>query len=89
MVQREVETETCGTILGRRIADWNFQVEPWIDRRLETRIRNSLQRAGIHTVADLVNQTRAQLEKVDGLGIVCMLAIEARLKRSRLKLKKT
>lgn len=76
-------------IVDQRIEDTDFRVEPWISDKINTRIRNSLQRAGIHTMFELAQRTRADVEDVPGIGIVCFVAIEKKLKKMKLSLKKT
>lgn len=74
--------------MDQRIEDLDFMVEVWIDRRTNTRIRNSLQRAGIHTVPQLIELTRREVEAVPGIGIVCTVVIEKKLKKMGLKLRR-
>lgn len=71
----------------RRIENIDFQVETWVDRRIATRISNSLQRAGVFTVEDLVGHTRREVEAIPGIGIICTVVIEKKLKQMGLKLK--
>lgn len=71
-----------------RIEDTDFQTEVWIDRKTNTRIRNALQRAGIHTVSQLIELTRREVEAVPGIGIVCTVVIEKKLKKMGLKLRR-
>lgn len=74
--------------MDQRIEDLDFQTEVWIDRRTNTRVRNSLQRAGIHTVDQLTDMTRREVEAVPGIGIVCLVVIEKKLKKMGLKLRR-
>ena len=74
--------------MNQRIEDLDFRVEVWIDRRTNTRIRNALQRAGIHTVAELVARTRREVEAIPGIGIVCTVVIEKKLAKMGLKLRR-
>lgn len=75
-------------ILAGRIEDTDFQTEVWIDRKTNTRIRNSLQRAGIHTLGQLIELTRREVEALPGIGIVCTVVIEKKLKKMGLKLRR-
>jgi DNA-directed RNA polymerase alpha subunit len=70
-----------------RIENLDFRVEKWVTKSLNTRIRNSLQRAGIHTVCQLTELTRSEVEAVPGIKIVCMVVIEKKLKQMKLRLK--
>lgn len=72
--------------LERRIAELDFKVAPWITMKLETRIRNALQQVGIHTVGDLVGNTASEVKNIRGIGIVCLVAIETKLKAMGMKL---
>lgn len=74
--------------MNQRIEDLDFRVEVWIDRRTNTRIRNSLQRAGVFTVAELVARTRREVEAIPGIGIVCTVVIEKKLAKMGLKLRR-
>lgn len=74
--------------MDQRIEDLDFRVEVWIDRRTNTRIRNSLQRAGVFTVAELVARTRREVEAIPGIGIVCTVVIEKKLAKMGLKLRR-
>lgn len=78
------------SLLEQRIEDMDFRVEGWISARMNTRIRNALQRAGIHTVDDLVRCCAADLaDHVQGCGIVATVIVEMKLKSMGLKLKRT
>lgn len=73
--------------MSHRIDDLDFMVEAWIDLKTNTKIRNALQRAGIHTVDQLADMTRREVEAIPGIGIVCTVIIEKKLKKMKLKLK--
>ena len=73
--------------LEGRIENLDFRVESWVDRKTDTRIRNSLQRNGVFTVEDLVAHTRREVEAIPGIGIVCTVVIEKKLRKMGLKLR--
>lgn len=64
-------------------------VEPWVTKAVNTRIRNSLQRAGIHTVDQLTGMTRLEVEAVPGIKVVCAVVIEKKLKKMKLRLRRS
>lgn len=75
-------------ILATRIEDMDFRAQDWVDARLNTRIRNALQRAGIHTVAQLVQRTKQDLiDNVQGCGIVGSVVIGMALRKMGLDLR--
>lgn len=76
-------------VVDQRIEDTDFRVESWISDKINTRIRNSLQRAGIHTMSQLTERTWYDVEQIPGIGIVCMVVIDKKLKKMKLSLKKT
>ncbi len=82
-----MEPEATPLLREQRIENIDFQVEPWVDRRIATRISNGLQRAGVFTVEDLVAHTRRELEAIPGIGIICTVVIEKKLKQMKLKLR--
>lgn len=73
--------------LDTPIAEVDFVVSPW-GKRMATRIQNGLQRGGIMTLSQLVEQTEADLECVDeGIGTVSIVIIKKKLDSMGLKLK--
>lgn len=83
------ESEMKKIILDGKIENLDFRVETWVDRKTDTRIRNALQRFGVHTVSQLIELTRREVEAVPGIGIVCTVVIEKRLHRMGLRLRRS
>lgn len=75
-------------ILAMPVSEIDFAIEYWVDKRMNTQIRNALQRAGIRTVGELVKHTRGDLkDKVQGCGIVGGVIIDLALRKKGLALK--
>ncbi len=71
------------------VAEIDFKAYQWITAKMDTRVRNGLQRAGIMTLGQLLEQTEPYLrDEVQGLGVVSVEVIKWKLKSLGLKLKK-
>lgn len=77
------------TDLDQPIAEMDFKAYFWITDKMDTRVRNGLQRAGIMTLGQLLEQTEPYLrDEVQGLGVVSIEVIKWKLKSMGMKLKK-
>jgi len=68
--------------LDKKIVDLQF-TNKWIT----SRIHNSLPRNGIHTIGQLVQQSRGDLLAMPTFGATCMAEITAKLEAMGLKLR--
>jgi len=71
------------------ICEVDFATVKWVSRKLDTRIRNGLQRAGIMTLGQLCEHSAADLRRdAQGVGTICIEAIKQKLKSLKLQLNK-
>lgn len=82
-----METATTPTE-DMAIKDMDFVVSPW-GKRMSTRIKNGLQRGGIHTLSRLLEYTETDLECLDeGIGYVSIVVINRKLESMGLRLRR-
>lgn len=71
------------------VKDVDWRVDPWVDRRTNTRIVNALQRNGIHTIEQLVQRRYKDFRAgmFPGIGEICLKLIVRKLHKMGLRLK--
>lgn len=77
-------------VLQTKISDLDFTTLSWVGNKMNTRIINGLQRAGIMTLEELVIHTAPEVSAMtQGVGIICMEAIRQKLKQMKLSLRRS
>lgn len=71
------DNEVTPAPLETRIEEIDFATEHWVSKAMSTQLRNGLQRAGIHTLEELIKFTPQDLrDQVPACGIVGSVIIE-------------
>lgn len=75
------DNEVIPAPLDTRVENIDFDTEHWVSKAMNTQLRNGLQRAGIHTLEELIKRSPQDLrDQVPACGIVGSVIIERTVK---------